>query len=113
MPQDDHDEMTRNARRWADAAWIQGWHAHAIEVLDHAIKLYPKGYKLYRKRGAFYLLCPDPTVQDTEQGIADLKQACKLSGWRDDLVRWASELLEDNGYKSEAKALMRELTKRS
>jgi hypothetical protein len=107
------DELARCARRWADAAWVRGWYGHAVDVLDHAIRLDPDGYKLYRKRGTFYLLCPDSTVQDTVQGIADLMRACELSDWRDDLVRWVADLLTEKGYKAEAKELVWELTERA
>jgi hypothetical protein len=112
MPRDDRHEPDHHARRWADAAWARGWHAHAIEVLDHAIRLTPNGYKLYRKRGAFYLVCPDPKVRDEEQGFADLWEACEHSGWREDLVRWVTELLTDNGHPAEAKEIMWELSER-
>jgi Flp pilus assembly protein TadD len=113
MPQEDQDELVRHARRWADVAWNQGWHAHALEVLDRAIKLNPTDYKLYRKRGAFYLLCPNQKVRDEEQGIADLRLACELSGWREDVARVVVELLKRNGDKGPAKEIMRELAERS
>ena len=112
MPQDDRAALTRYARRWADAAWVQGWHAHAINVLDRAIELNPACYKLHRKRGVFLLLCPDQTVRDEEQAFADLRCACELSGWRDDLVRWVIALLTDNGDVPQANAIARELAAR-
>ena len=86
VPPDDPDAFTRHARRWADAAWERGWHAHALDVLDHAVRLHPADWKLYRKRGAFCLLCPDPALRDPQQGYADLRRACELAGWPDDLV---------------------------
>lgn len=113
MPQGDQDELVRHARRWADVAWNQGWHAHAIEVLDRALELHPADFKLYRKRGAFYLLCPDQKVRDEEQGIADLRRACELSDWREDVVRWVAGLLKSNGDIGPAKEIMRELSQRS
>src|SRR5690554_6218196 len=97
MPQGERDELTRHARRWADVAWGRGWYEHAIDVLDRAVELNPDNFKLYRKRGAFLLMCPDPTVRDDVQGAADLRRACELSNWRDDLVRWAAELMTHNG----------------
>jgi Flp pilus assembly protein TadD len=109
MPPEESDEVARSARRWADAAWQRGLYAHAIDVLDHAIRLCPTDFKLYRKRGAFCLLCPDPDVRDEHQGVTDLRRACELSGWRDDLVRWAAETLADAGYRAEARDLLREL----
>jgi hypothetical protein len=113
MPHADRDELTRHARRWADAAWVQGWHQHAIEVLDHAIRLHPEGFKLYRKRGAFYLLCPDAKVRDEEQGISDLLRACELSNWREDTVHWIADLLTENGRTAEAKEVLWEFTERA
>jgi hypothetical protein len=112
MPHDERDELARYARRWADVAWAQGWYEHAVEVLDHAIRLQPDGYKLYRKRGTFYLLCPDSKLQDTEQGIADLLKACELSDWREDMVQWIADLLNEHGYKAEAREIMWEFTER-
>jgi hypothetical protein len=112
MPPDDRDAPSRHARRWADAAWVQGWHAHALDVLDHAIRLDPENFKLYRKRGVFHLLCPDPTVRDEEQGFADLRRACELSGWRDDVVQWVAEVLTRNGNVAHAKEITRELAER-
>jgi hypothetical protein len=106
MPRDERDELARRARRWADAAWAQGWHAHAIDVLDRAIRVDPRGYKLYRKRGAFYLVCPDATVRDTVQGIADLLKACELSGWEEEVARWVADLLTEYGYKAEAREVL-------
>ena len=113
MSPDDPNALTRAARRWADAAWERGWHAHALDVLDHAIRLDPANVKLYRKRGVFHLVCPDPTVRDEEQGFADLRRACELSGWRDDVVRWVAEALTRNGDAHRANELLRELTERS
>jgi hypothetical protein len=112
MSQADSDELSRRARRWADVAWAQGWHAHAIDVLDRALELKPDCFKLYRKRGAFYLLCPDATIRDDEQAYADLRRACELSDWRDDLARWVIELLTRNGDVVQAKEMKRELAKR-
>ncbi len=111
-PPDDPAAFTRHARRWADAAWVRGWHAHALDVLDHAIRLDPANYKLYRKRGVFHLTCPDATVRDEEQGFADLRRACELSGWRDDVVRWVADVLTRNGDPLWAKEVMRELAER-
>ncbi len=113
MPPDDRAAFTRNARRWADAAWERGWHAHALDVLDHAIRFDADDFKLFRKRGAFNLLCPDSTVRDEEQGFSDLRRACELSGWRDELVRWAAEMLADIGDKQRANELLRERQRRS
>jgi Flp pilus assembly protein TadD len=112
MSQSDLAEMTRRARRWADVAWGQGWYRHAIEVLDCAVELDPGSFKLYRKRGAFYLLCPDPTIRDEEQAFADLRKACELTNWRGEVVRWVAALLARNGDVSQAKTFMRELSKR-
>ena len=47
-----------------------------------------------------------------EQGFIDLRRACELSGWRDDLVRWVADLLTDNGDPLRAKELVRELVER-
>jgi hypothetical protein len=112
MPLGDQEELTRYARRWADVVWNQGWYAHAIDVLDKAIELHPAGFKLHRKRGAFYLLCPDPKVRDEEQGIVDLRQACELSGWREEVVRWVVSFLLDNGEPGPAKDIQREFAER-
>ena len=112
VPPDDPDAFTRSARRWADAVWVRGWHAHALDVLDHAIRLDPANFKLYRKRGVFHLLCPDRAVRDEEQGFADLRRACELSGWRDDLVRWVVEVLTRNGDLIRAKEIMRDRAER-
>lgn len=112
MLQSDRDEMTRHARRWADVAWGRAWYTHAIEVLEKAIELNPNSFKLYRKRGAFYLLCPDSTIRDSEQAVMDLRKACKLANWREDVVRWVAELLSRNGEVAHAKEIMRELAKR-
>lgn len=108
MPKADLDELTRHARRWADVVWEKGWHSHAIDVLDRAIELNPECYKLYRKRGALYLSCPDSTIRDEVQGVADLRKACELAGWRNDLTRWVIGLLVEHGFKSEAKSLVKE-----
>lgn len=113
MPSAERDEMTRNARRWADVAWAQGWYAHAIDVLDKAIELSPRSYKLYRKRGAFYLLCPDPKIHDDEQGVADLRRACELVSWREDFVHWVTGFLSENGEPAAAKEIAREQAKRT
>jgi hypothetical protein len=113
MPQTEREEQTRYARRWADVAWAREWHAHAIEVLDRAIELNPDSFKLYRKRGAFYLLCPDATVQDSEQAVADLRKACDLAGWREDFVRWVVDLLRNSGEVTAAKEFVRDFPKRS
>ena len=86
MPSDDPAVLTRHARRWADAAWVRGWYAHAVAVLDKAVELDPTCYKLNRKCGAFLLLCPDATVRDAEEGVADLRRACVLAGWREDVA---------------------------
>ena len=109
VPPDDPVAFTRHARRWADAAWVRGWHAHALDVLDHAIRLDPDNFKLYRKRGVFHLTCPDPTVRDEEQGFADLRRACELSGWRDDVARWVAEVLTGNGDALRSKEIMQAL----
>ncbi len=113
MPSDDHAALTRHARRWADAAWVEGWYAHAIDVLDRAIELNPTCYKLHRKRGVFLLLCPDPTVRDEEQAFGDLRRACDLSGWKQDVVQWVIELLTRNGDMPQANELTREFAARS
>jgi Flp pilus assembly protein TadD len=113
MPEDDLDAQTRSARRWADTAWEQGWYEHAIDVIDWALRLHPNAYKLYRKRGAFYLTCPDSTLRDEEQGAADLRRACELSGWREDLVRWVVGVLMENGDIAHAKEITREYAKHS
>jgi hypothetical protein len=107
------DPFTRNARRWADTAWVRGWHAHALDVLDHAIRIDPDNFKLFRKRGMFHLLCPDSTVRDEEQGFLDLRRACELSDWRDDLVRWVADVLIRIGDKARANELLRELAHRA
>ena len=112
LPPDDPNAFTRHARRWADAAWVRGWHDHALDVLDHAIRIDPDNFKLYRKRGVFNLTCPDPTVRDAEQGFADLRRACELAGWRDDLVRWVVEVLTRNGDGRRANEIMRERAER-
>src|SRR5262249_4691011 len=101
-----------HARRWADVAWGRGWHEHALEVIDRAIELNPDSFKLYRKRGAFYLLCPDAKVQDSEQAVADLRKACDLNGWREDLVKWVVQLLKDRGEVAAAKKSARASPKR-
>ena len=98
--------FSRHARRWADAAWADGWHTHALDVLDHAIRLDPDDFKLFRKRGAFHLVCPDPWLRDRERGFADLRRACELSGWRGDLVGWAIELLATYGDGAHAEELL-------
>ena len=110
MPADGPDVFTRHARRWADAAWERGWHAHALDVLDHAIRLDPDDFKLFRKRGVFHLVCPDPTVRDEEQGFVDLRRACELAAWRDDLVRWVADVLTRTGDAHRANELLRELS---
>ena len=112
VPPDDLAVFTRHARRWADAAWVRGWHAHALDVLDHAIRLDPDNFKLYRKRGVFHLTCPDATVRDEEQGFMDLRRACELAGWRDDVTRWVADVLTLNGDPLRAKEVMRELAER-
>jgi len=109
MPPDDREAVSRHARRWADAAWVRGWHAHALDVLDHAVRFHPDCFKLFRKRGVFYLVCPDPTVRDEEQGASDLRRACELSGWREDLVQWVAGILSENGDPIRAKELLRQL----
>ncbi len=112
MPSDDPAALTRHARRWADAAWVQGWYAHAIDVLDRAVELHPACFKLRRKRGAFLLLCPDPTVRDEEQAFADLRRACALAGWGEEVAGWVVGLLARSGYAPQADALARELAAR-
>ena len=99
-------EFSRSARRWADAAWADGWHAHALDVLDHAIRLDPDNFKLFRKRGAFHLICPDPWLRDRERGFTDLLRACELAEWRGDLVEWASGLLAEFGNERRAEELL-------
>lgn len=99
-------DISRSARRWADAAWADGWHAHAFDVLDHAIRLNPDDFRLFRKRGAFHLICPDPWLQDLGRGFTDLLRACELSGWRRDLVEWASGLLAEFGDARRAEELL-------
>jgi hypothetical protein len=105
-PSESRDLSSRYARRWADAAWAGGWHAHALDVLDHAIHLDPEDFKLFRKRGAFHLLCPDPWLRDPRRGSADLRRACELCGWRADLVEWAAGLLEECGEGGRAEELL-------
>jgi hypothetical protein len=97
MVPDDLDAYSRFARRWADAAWAGGWHAHALDVLDHAIRLNPDDIKLFRKRGSFHLICPDPWLRDARRGFADLRRACELCGWRPDVAAWVAELLAECG----------------
>ena len=99
-------DFSRSARRWADAAWADGWHAHAFDVLDHAIRLDPDDFKLFRKRGAFHLICPDPWLQDLGRGFTDLRRACELAGWRGDLVEWASGLMAEFGDARRAEELL-------
>ncbi len=60
MLQNEHEEQTRYARRWADVAWGEGWYTHAIDVLGKAIELHPDNFKLYRKRGASTCFAPIP-----------------------------------------------------
>jgi hypothetical protein len=48
MDQEGRDAPSRFARRWADAG-AGGW--HALDVLDHAIRINPDDFKLFRKRG--------------------------------------------------------------
>lgn len=105
LQDDDFQTFARTARRWADAAWVRGWHAHALDVLDHALWLAPDDFKLFRKRGAFYLLSPDPWLRDADRGFSDLRRACELCGWRADLVGWAAELLAECGAGALAEAL--------
>ena len=105
-------DFSRSARRWADAAWADGWHAHALDVLDHAIWLNPDDFKLFRKRGACHLLCPDPCLRDDARGFADLLRACELSDWREDVVRWAAAVLTESGYADRADELLAELARR-
>ncbi len=112
MPSDDPAALTRHARRWADAAWVEGWYAHAIDVLDRAIELHPTCFKLHRKRGVFLLLCPDPTVRDEEQAFGDLRHACALAGWREGVVHWVIGLLTKNGDLPQANEIARELAAR-
>src|SRR5687767_14428958 len=90
-------------RRFAVRERVQ---AHAFDVLDHAIRLDPDDFKLFRKRGAFHLICPDPWLQDLGRGFADLRRACELSGWRVDLVEWASGLLAEFGDERRAEELL-------
>ena len=106
MTNDFRADVSRAARRWADAAWADGWHAHALDVLDHAILLDPEDFKLFRKRGAFHLVCPDPWLRDAVRGFADLRRACELSGWRGDLVEWAAALLAECGDGPRAEELL-------
>jgi hypothetical protein len=101
MVPDELDAYSRFARRWADAAWAGGWHAHALDVLDHAIRLNPGDFKLFRKRGSFHLLCPDPWLRDARRGFADLRRACELCGWRADVSAWVAELLAECGEGAE------------
>ena len=112
MPPDDPAALTRQARRWADAAWVEGRHATAIDILDRAILLHPTCYRLHRKRGAFLLVCPDPTVRDEEQAFADLWRACALAGWREDIAGWVIGLLAGNGDTPQANAIARALAAR-
>jgi hypothetical protein len=104
VDQEGRDASSRFARRWADAAWAGGWHAHALDVLGHAIRLNPDDFKLFRKRGALHLICPD--LRDAARGFADLRRACELSGWRPDLAGWAAELLEECGDGARAGQLL-------
>ena len=79
------------------------------DFAQHTVRIVRKSH---RKRGTFYLLCPDQTVRDEEQAFTDLRCACELSGWRDDLVRWVIALLTDNGDAPQANAIARELAAR-
>ena len=54
----------------------------AIKDYDESIRLNPKVYQFYSSRALLRAICPDKAYRDGAMAIADAKQACELTQWK-------------------------------